>query len=741
LREAATRKSRFGYNSSPWSQKRHHQKPKGKKANASTMSRTSQITQDRPHAKGAGPGEPPATAPIASPSFPNYAAALRLSAAYARDRRRAWAIIRRTRAITILYHIFIFMGRKIIESCRMLTLYRTLPWGGFMNKRGWYWSLTLLPIILAVAFVYYQARYYSNGTSTKAISEWDVVPSDSVAADKQTAMNSYVIRFTIPNFEAEHPALLFNHLLAQNVKIYIGNKLIRETIRDYPYDMNNFIVAVNKQDMGQTLSLWVQSMKRQLGPSRDIEYGEESVLRNRLDRNMQSVIIGSAFLIIALVMMCCTIFLRKTKTTRVWLVLTMLICTAGILFITYSSYTYAQNGKYGVILFHGFDLALLTFLPALTYFFESIIGKGYRNSITIFRIFQFGYSLFCAVFMAVDIAASYQFFRYYHLFSVTLLGYTIILQFALLSINAVVYAMKGNRDAIIFALGTTLLTFTIIVDLLCYYITCGKYELILWKWGVVLFVITLLVIMGRKLAEYYEQIVNYSLQVELYNNRLQRSEKLEIISELAASIAHEVRNPLQVTRGFLQLLTIKVNEQEKEYMNLAISELDRAAEIITDFLTFAKPQMENVEQLHIESELKQIEGIIIPLAHLHGGDIEMNIPRDLYIHGNSAKFKQAVINIIKNSIEALQGLGQIKIWAYHKEDKVLIHIRDTGEGMDAAALSRLGEPYFSTKTKGTGLGLMVTFRIIEIMGGNIKFLSEKGKGTEVILSFPAAAST
>lgn len=186
---------------------------------------------------------------------------------------------------------------------------------------------------------------------------------------------------------------------------------------------------------------------------------------------------------------------------------------------------------------------------------------------------------------------------------------------------------------------------------------------------------------------------------------------------------------------------MKVSDQEKEYMNLAISELDRAAGIITDFLTFAKPQLENVEPLHIESILKQIEGIIIPLAHLHGGVITMNIPRDLYIQGNASKFKQAVINIIKNSIEALQGLGQIKIWAYQIDDQVLIHIHDTGEGMSAEEIARLGEPYFSTKTKGTGLGLMVTFRIIEIMQGNIKFVSEKGKGTEVILSFPSVSAT
>ena len=118
----------------------------------------------------------------------------------------------------------------------------------------------------------------------------------------------------------------------------------------------------------------------------------------------------------------------------------------------------------------------------------------------------------------------------------------------------------------------------------------------------------------------------------------------------------------------------------------------------------------------------------------------MKSSTDLFVRGNTSKLKQALINIIKNSIEALGDEGVIDIQAYEnkEENQVLIRIRDNGEGMTEADLKRLGEPYYSKKTKGTGLGLMVTFRIIEVMQGEIIFNSTKGVGTEVIIYFPAS---
>ncbi|WP_198402095.1 ATP-binding protein [Paenibacillus crassostreae] len=299
--------------------------------------------------------------------------------------------------------------------------------------------------------------------------------------------------------------------------------------------------------------------------------------------------------------------------------------------------------------------------------------------------------------------------------------------------------MKKNKDALILSIGFTLFAGTALFEMIQFYARSGDYNFIAWKWGVVSFIVSLIAISGRKFTDNHDQIVQYSKELELINNELQRSEKLEIISELAASVAHEVRNPLQVTRGFLQLLTERYEqEQAQMYLIMALDELDCASNIITDFLTFAKPDFDQITELNIYDELTHIESILIPLANLSDGVVSMDIPHDLSIMGNSSKFKQALINLIKNSIEAWNGRGIIRIWAYKNNSIVTVHIEDNGVGMDQEELTRLGAPYFSNKTKGTGLGLMVSFRIIEAMQGEIQYKSQKGAGTEAIITFPSS---
>jgi len=124
---------------------------------------------------------------------------------------------------------------------------------------------------------------------------------------------------------------------------------------------------------------------------------------------------------------------------------------------------------------------------------------------------------------------------------------------------------------------------------------------------------------------------------------------------------------------------------------LALKELDRASGIITDFLTFAKPELEHETRLNVYEELKHVKGILLPLANLSGGTIELDDAKELYITGNSSKLKQAMINIVKNSIEALDGEGVIRIWAYAESGEVVIHIQDDGIGIEAGDLERLGE--------------------------------------------------
>lgn len=142
------------------------------------------------------------------------------------------------------------------------------------------------------------------------------------------------------------------------------------------------------------------------------------------------------------------------------------------------------------------------------------------------------------------------------------------------------------------------------------------------------FVLSLIVILGRRFTRNHEQLVEYSRKLETFNNDLQRSEKMEIISELAASVAHEVRNPLQVTRGFLQILGERSDYKEREYMQMAIAELDRATVIISDFLTFAKPGLETIERLDVSEELRHVSGILAPLANLQGESLNSTCSRN-----------------------------------------------------------------------------------------------------------------
>ncbi len=151
--------------------------------------------------------------------------------------------------------------------------------------------------------------------------------------------------------------------------------------------------------------------------------------------------------------------------------------------------------------------------------------------------------------------------------------------------------------------------------------------------------------------------------------------------------------------------------------------------------------MEEVKILELDDEMRKIEAMMKPLTTMQGGTMHFSIQNDLLIYGNSSKFKQAFINIIKNSIEAIEGDGLIEVYAYSNRQMAVIHIKDNGEGMEEEEISKLGVPYFSTKTKGTGLGLMVTFRIIEVMQGTLEFRSKKGKGTEAIIRFPLVDST
>ncbi|MFJ8268654.1 PAS domain S-box protein [Peribacillus asahii] len=217
--------------------------------------------------------------------------------------------------------------------------------------------------------------------------------------------------------------------------------------------------------------------------------------------------------------------------------------------------------------------------------------------------------------------------------------------------------------------------------------------------------------------------------------RLSKSEKLTVVGELAAGFAHEVRNPLTSIKGLVQLVQQGIIKQE--FFEVILDEFNRVEEIIKEFLNLAKPQEIQLRKSDLKKVLKDIATLLEPEAHLQNVQIyqqvEPNIPP---IMCDPNQLKQVFINLIKNSIEAMPNGGSMNIQTIKEGPNVLISIIDNGVGINEERLRKLGEPFFSNKEKGTGLGLMLCFRIINQHKGSITFKSKENQGTTVEVRLP-----
>ncbi|ADU28779.1 sensor histidine kinase [Evansella cellulosilytica] len=221
-------------------------------------------------------------------------------------------------------------------------------------------------------------------------------------------------------------------------------------------------------------------------------------------------------------------------------------------------------------------------------------------------------------------------------------------------------------------------------------------------------------------------------------SEVKRLEKLRIVGDIAASISHEIRNPLTVTRGFLQFMKRNdiTPDKRTQYIDFSLGELSRAEDIINDYLTFAKPTLENVMKLDVLEELKYVKNVVTPFALINNVEILFKNTAEVFVIGEKQKLHQCLINIVKNGVEAMPDGGILTIDLQMINKHAHIAIQDTGIGMNREQIERLGSPYYSTKDKGTGLGTMVVYSIVKAMNGKMNVASELNKGTTITLVFP-----
>lgn len=218
---------------------------------------------------------------------------------------------------------------------------------------------------------------------------------------------------------------------------------------------------------------------------------------------------------------------------------------------------------------------------------------------------------------------------------------------------------------------------------------------------------------------------------------LRKSDKLALVGQMAAGIAHEIRNPLTSIRGFIQLLQKEVPEKEAIF-HILLSELDRINLIVSEFLVLAKPSIVRFEEKSIATIIEQVSSLVGTQAIMNNVEINISMGQDLpLVTCEENQLKQVFINLIKNGIEAMPAGGVVTVTADLNEDGMIhIQISDHGCGIPKERIPTLGEPFFTTKEKGTGLGLMVCYKIIEAHHGTIKIESEVGKGTTIEVLLP-----
>lgn len=222
---------------------------------------------------------------------------------------------------------------------------------------------------------------------------------------------------------------------------------------------------------------------------------------------------------------------------------------------------------------------------------------------------------------------------------------------------------------------------------------------------------------------------------------IRRTEKLSVVGQLAAGVAHEIRNPLTTLKGFVQLHKQKGSLSDS-HLNVMLSELDRINFIVSEFLVLAKPQVTHYESVNLQSIIQDMITLLDLQAIMSHVDINLQASESIpAVVCEANQMKQVFINILKNSIEAMPGGGTITINLQHNEtdNLVIVRIRDEGVGISEASLPRLGEPFFSNKSSGNGLGIMVSQRIIANHKGTMEIFSTLGEGTSVVLQLPATA--
>lgn len=219
---------------------------------------------------------------------------------------------------------------------------------------------------------------------------------------------------------------------------------------------------------------------------------------------------------------------------------------------------------------------------------------------------------------------------------------------------------------------------------------------------------------------------------------LKESKKDKVLFESLSKLTHELKNPIAVCKGYIEIIDRNGIESAPKYLPIISNEIERSLSVINDFSSLGKLKKLNKEEVDLQVLLEEIITILNPLFKKNNANIYLNIKDDIYVSIDYLRMKQVFVNILKNALEAKKDDEQLNVFIEVKKNlnNLKIIIKDNGIGMDKNTLERITEIFYTTKANGNGLGVVLSKEIIEMHKGSINYKSTKGKGTTVTITLP-----
>ena len=226
--------------------------------------------------------------------------------------------------------------------------------------------------------------------------------------------------------------------------------------------------------------------------------------------------------------------------------------------------------------------------------------------------------------------------------------------------------------------------------------------------------------------------------VDLHANMYKIEKEKELRTSLF-KVTHEIKNPIAVCKGYLDMIDLNDKKKVNRYIPIIKSEIDRTLTLMDDFLDYTKIKIQT-DEIDMVMLLEEIEASLQSLFVEKGVQAIFYLPEDeIYLEADFNRLKQVIINLLKNAIEAkdeTKESSEIVVGLTKTEDNLQISIQDNGVGMNEEELTHVSDMFFTTKTKGSGLGVSLSKEIIELHHGKLEYFSKKGEGTEVRLTLP-----